>query len=224
LVYYGGALNNNPHPANLDAPMFDATRFNTNSAQQLGSSINTFGTRYGSLRQDGAANVDLSLIKNTAITEKVKLQFRFEAKLELDLLGDGGVLDQREIHVGGSILAQAPVPGPERVDAASQLLGAVGIESRGVEHGGVEIGRVRVVVQRAPVVDEVAAEGKRRADLVHVDAVEIPSSHDPVQGTRMEVHRRTLAEGESVAATEDEAQWAVVGRDAFFRLRVGSIF
>src|ERR1019366_8093983 len=154
LIYYGGALNNNPHPANLDAPMFDATRFNTNSAQQLGSSINTFGTRYGSLRQDGGANVDLSLIKNTAITEKVKLQFRFEAKLELDLLGDGGVLDQREIHVGGSILAQAPVPGPERVDAASQLLGAVGIESRGVEHGGVEIGRVRVVVQRAPVVDE----------------------------------------------------------------------
>jgi hypothetical protein len=79
LIYNGGALNNSPHPANLDAPIFDTTRFNTNSAQQLGSNISTFGTRYSSLRQDGAANVDLSLIKNTAITEKVKLQFRFEA-------------------------------------------------------------------------------------------------------------------------------------------------
>ena len=59
--------------------MFDVTRFNTNSAQQLASNINTFGTRYGNLRQDGAANVDLSLIKDTAITERVKLQFRFEA-------------------------------------------------------------------------------------------------------------------------------------------------
>ena len=79
LIYNGGVLNNNPHPANLDAPIFDTKRFNTNSAQQLGSNIATFGTRYGSLRQDGAANVDLSLIKNTAVTEKVKFQFRFEA-------------------------------------------------------------------------------------------------------------------------------------------------
>jgi hypothetical protein len=79
VIYYGGPLNNNPHPGNLDAPIFDTTRFNTNSAQQLGSNIATFGTRYGSLRQDGAANVDLSLIKNTAITEKVNFQLRFEA-------------------------------------------------------------------------------------------------------------------------------------------------
>ena len=79
LIYNGGALNNSPHPANLDAPIFNTTRFNTNSAQQLGSNIATFGTRYGSLRQDGAANVDLSLIKNTTITERVRFQLRFEA-------------------------------------------------------------------------------------------------------------------------------------------------
>ncbi len=79
IIYKGGDLNNNPHPSNLDAPMFDTTRFNTVSSQQLGSNIATFGTRYGNLRQDGAANVDLSLIKNTNITEKVKFQLRFEA-------------------------------------------------------------------------------------------------------------------------------------------------
>jgi hypothetical protein len=79
LIYNGGALNNNPHPSNLDAPIFDTTRFNTISSQQLASNIATFGTRYGSLRQDGADNVDLSLIKNTAISEKVNFQLRFEA-------------------------------------------------------------------------------------------------------------------------------------------------
>ena len=79
VMYLGGPLNNSPHPSNLDAPIFDVTRFNTVSSQQLASNINTFGTRYGSLRQDGAANVDLSLIKNTSITEKVRLQLRFEA-------------------------------------------------------------------------------------------------------------------------------------------------
>jgi len=79
LLYLGGPLNSNAHPGNLDAPIFDVTRFNTNSAQQLASNIATFGSRYGNLRQDGADNVDLSLLKDTAITERVKLQFRFEA-------------------------------------------------------------------------------------------------------------------------------------------------
>lgn len=79
LLYYGGPLNANPHPSNLDAPIFDITRFNTISAQQLGSNIATFGSRYGNLRQDGADNVDLSLIKNTAVTEKLKIQLRIEA-------------------------------------------------------------------------------------------------------------------------------------------------
>jgi len=79
LLYYGGALNSNAHPSNLDLPIFDTTRFNTVSAQQLGSNIATFGSRYGNVRQDGAANVDLSMLKDTPITERVKLQIRFEA-------------------------------------------------------------------------------------------------------------------------------------------------
>jgi hypothetical protein len=79
IIYLGGPLNNNPHPSNLDLPIFNTAPFETKSANQLGSNINTFGTRYGSLRQDGAANVDLSMIKNSSISERVKLQFRFEA-------------------------------------------------------------------------------------------------------------------------------------------------
>jgi hypothetical protein len=79
LIYFGGPLHNNPHPSNLDAPIFDITRFDTKSADQLGSNIHTFGTRYGSLRQDGADNVDLSLIKNTPINDRVNFQLRFEA-------------------------------------------------------------------------------------------------------------------------------------------------
>jgi hypothetical protein len=79
IIFLGGPLNNNPHPSNLDLPAFTITNFEKNSAAQLANNINTFGTRYGNMRQDGADNVDLSMIKDTAITEKVKMQFRFEA-------------------------------------------------------------------------------------------------------------------------------------------------
>ncbi|HYL74203.1 MAG TPA: TonB-dependent receptor [Bryobacteraceae bacterium] len=77
LIYLGGDLNLNPRGVNGTA--FDTTRFNTNSAQQLGSNVRTFPTRFSNLRQDGANNFDLSVVKNTYITERVNLQLRLES-------------------------------------------------------------------------------------------------------------------------------------------------
>jgi hypothetical protein len=52
--------------------------FNRVSAQQLGSNVRTFPLRLDSVRTDTVKNVDLSVIKNTAIAGK-QLQLRFES-------------------------------------------------------------------------------------------------------------------------------------------------
>jgi Carboxypeptidase regulatory-like domain len=77
IIYLGGDLNINPR--GVDGTAFDTTRFNTNSSQQLSNNVRTFPTRFGNLRQDGANNIDLSLIKNTYVTERVNLQLRVES-------------------------------------------------------------------------------------------------------------------------------------------------
>src|SRR5437879_781184 len=48
-----------------------------------------------------------------------------EAELELHAFRDGRVLDQREIDVGGAILAKVAIAGSEGVDVACELLSAV---------------------------------------------------------------------------------------------------
>jgi hypothetical protein len=53
--------------------------FERDSAKQLGSNLRTFPSRLSSVRADGPNNWDLSLIKNTHITEGTQLQFRAEA-------------------------------------------------------------------------------------------------------------------------------------------------
>src|SRR5204863_8675326 len=53
--------------------------FNKVSAQQLGSNVRTFALRIDSVRADGVANMDLSVLKNVAFSQGHKLQFRFEA-------------------------------------------------------------------------------------------------------------------------------------------------
>ena len=53
--------------------------FERNSQRQLGSNLRTFPSRFSGIRGDGGNNWDLSVIKNTEITEGVRLQFRAEA-------------------------------------------------------------------------------------------------------------------------------------------------
>lgn len=77
IIYLGGDIMLDPRKVN--GPAFDVTKFNTVSSQQLASNIRTFPTQFGNLRQDGANNIDLSLLKNTRFTEKLNFQLRFEA-------------------------------------------------------------------------------------------------------------------------------------------------
>jgi hypothetical protein len=75
VIYLGGPLNLDPH--NVDNS-FDVTRFNRVSAQQLGSNLRTFPTRFANLRADSVQQVDFSIIKGFRITEKVALTYRCE--------------------------------------------------------------------------------------------------------------------------------------------------
>jgi hypothetical protein len=76
VIYLGGALHLNPHGVN---GAFDTTRFDTKSADQLGSNLRTFPTAFANLRADGANNIDLSVLKNVRITERFRFQLRGEA-------------------------------------------------------------------------------------------------------------------------------------------------
>jgi hypothetical protein len=58
---------------------FDVTRFvTTASVQPTGRNVRTFPLRFSNVRGQSVNNVDLSLFKNTAITEGTKLQIRFD--------------------------------------------------------------------------------------------------------------------------------------------------
>ncbi len=77
MIYSGGNLHYNP--TNL-AAAFDVTQFDRNSADQPNQyNYRTFPQMFNNLRSEGANNADLSLLKNFNFTERVKLQYRFEA-------------------------------------------------------------------------------------------------------------------------------------------------
>jgi hypothetical protein len=75
VIYYGGDLQ---YDARAVDNVFDTSRFNTDTRQQLANNIRRFPSRFGNLRQNGPNNFDISIIKNTAIRERVRLQFRTE--------------------------------------------------------------------------------------------------------------------------------------------------
>lgn len=76
VIYYGGGLQWNPRGV---YGSLDTSRFNTNSKQQLGANIRTFPTRFANIRDDATNTVDLSVLKNFRIHERLKLQYRCES-------------------------------------------------------------------------------------------------------------------------------------------------
>jgi hypothetical protein len=76
VIYYGGDVS--VQPRNL-TQAFNTSLFERASAAQLSQNYRTFPQMFNNLRSDVASNVDLSLLKNFHITEKVFAQFRFEA-------------------------------------------------------------------------------------------------------------------------------------------------
>jgi hypothetical protein len=75
VLYLGGPLN--MQPRNL-AEAFDVTRFDRISADQLSQNYRNFPNTFNNFRSDAANNVDLSMLKNFHITERMAMQFRFE--------------------------------------------------------------------------------------------------------------------------------------------------
>jgi len=75
VLYLGGPVNMQPRDL---AQAFDTTRFDRVSADQLSQNYRTFPQMFNNLRSDAANNVDLSLLKNFHVTEKIYAQLRFE--------------------------------------------------------------------------------------------------------------------------------------------------
>jgi hypothetical protein len=77
VIYLGGNLNNQPR--NL-GQAFNTSLFDTTSADQPNAyNYRTFPTSFNNLRSDPTNNLDLSMIKNFRLFERLKLQYRFEA-------------------------------------------------------------------------------------------------------------------------------------------------
>ena len=76
VIYLGGPLNWQAGNVNQT---FDTTRFNRRPQDALDRNLRTFNTRFTTYRNDIVNNIDLSMLKNIAVTEKIALQFRFEA-------------------------------------------------------------------------------------------------------------------------------------------------
>lgn len=75
-IYFGGDLN--WQGRNLPQ-VFDTTRFERTAALQLDRNVRTFPQAFSAYRSDAINNIDISVIKNIDIVEKVVLQFRAES-------------------------------------------------------------------------------------------------------------------------------------------------
>jgi hypothetical protein len=76
VLYYGGDLQWDPRNLNR---AFDTSRFEMNPQRQLDRNVRYFPQAFSSYRGDKIYNIDFSILKNIAIVERVKLQFRAES-------------------------------------------------------------------------------------------------------------------------------------------------
>ncbi len=75
-VYLGAPLNLDSR--RVDGPAFDTTAFKTLSTEQFQFHRRTFATTFQSLRGDGTNDLNLSLMKDFRLGERVRFQFRVE--------------------------------------------------------------------------------------------------------------------------------------------------
>jgi hypothetical protein len=76
VIYYGGDLNWQDRNLNQ---VFDVTRFERTAANQLDRNVRTFPQAFPAYRADMINNIDISMIKNIQIVERLTLQFRAES-------------------------------------------------------------------------------------------------------------------------------------------------
>lgn len=88
VIYLGGKIAL-PDDQRTISKWFDTTRFDTRASvpgpnnttiqiQPTGRNIRTFPLRFSDVRAENVNNVDLSLVKNTQITEGTRFQLRFD--------------------------------------------------------------------------------------------------------------------------------------------------
>jgi len=79
-IIYNGNVSDIRLPASQQNVLhwFNTNGFVTASAQQLASNVRTFPLRFGWVRYPKQNNWDISVMKNTLITEGMRIQFRFE--------------------------------------------------------------------------------------------------------------------------------------------------
>ncbi len=84
--------------------------FETAAARQLASNVRRFPSRLAAVRTDRAWNTDLSILKNTRITERINAQFRGEAYnvFNQHFFQGGVVTDPVNRAFGSTVLATGP--------------------------------------------------------------------------------------------------------------------
>jgi hypothetical protein len=107
-VYGGAALNLDNR--RIDGPAFNSSAFKTLSTEQFQFHLRTFSTTFQNLRADGTNDLNLSLMKDFRIHEKVRFQLRTEAYNLVNHPVFGGPNTQVNNSLFGFITSQANRP------------------------------------------------------------------------------------------------------------------